>query len=168
MLGNHESYYSSYAASKQVFLTLQAETEQQANGKFILLDRKRYDISPTISVLGCTLFSNVTATQKDFVSFELNNFCHIEGWIVEEHVQKHESDIRWLNVEIQKLMEEADRKIIIMSHYIPTDDARAIDPRRNSSTISSGFLTDLSYKICFSSERVAVWAFGHSHFNCDF
>jgi predicted phosphodiesterase len=168
VLGNHEPYHSSYTASKQLLLTLQVETEQQASGKFVLLDQTRYDLSPTVSILGCTLFSNITAAQKDFVNFGLNDFYHIENWTVEEHVQKHESELSWLNAEIQKLMEGSDHKIIVMSHYSPTDDARAIDPRHQSSTISSGFMTDLSQEICFSSERVAVWAFGHTHFNCDF
>jgi predicted phosphodiesterase len=168
VLGNHEPYHSSYTASKQLLLTLQVETEQQASGKFVLLDQTRYDLSPTVSILGCTLFSNITAAQKDFVNFGLNDFYHIENWTVEEHVQKHESELRWLNVEIQKLMEGSDHKIIIMSHYSPTDDDRAIDPKHQTSTISSGFMTDLSEEICFSSERVAVWAFGHTHFNCDF
>jgi len=41
MLGNHEPYHSSYAVSKQQLLALQAETEQQASGKFVLLDQLR-------------------------------------------------------------------------------------------------------------------------------
>ena len=169
VLGNHEPYHSSYAASKQQLLALQAETEQQASGKFVLLDQTRYDLSPRVSVLGCTLFSNVTAAQKDFVSFGLNDFYHIENWTVEEHVQKHESELRWLNAEVQRLLEkEPDRKIIIMTHYSPTIDARSINPKHGSSNISSGFITDLSGEICFSSEHVAVWVFGHTHFNCDF
>jgi predicted phosphodiesterase len=168
VLGNHEPYHSSYAASKQLLLTLQAETEQQASGKFVLLDQTQYDLSPTVSILGCTLFSNITAAQKDFVSFGLNDFYHIENWTVEEHVQKHESELRWLNEEVKKLMEEPDRKIIIVSHYSPTDNARSVDPQHGSSKISSGFMTDLSREICFSSEQVKVWAFGHTHFNCEF
>lgn len=83
-------------------------------------------------------------------------------------MQKHKSEFRWLNSEVQKLMEGSDRKIIIMSHYSPTDDAYTIDPKHKSSNMSSGFMNDLSQEICFSSERVAVWAFVHTHFNCDF
>ncbi|KAI9694357.1 MAG: hypothetical protein M1820_009005 [Bogoriella megaspora] len=168
VLGNHEPYHSSYTASKQHLLALQTETEQQATGKFVLLDQTRYDISPSISILGCTLFSKITDAQKEYVSFGLNDFYHIKDWTVDDHVQKHESDLRWLNSEVQKVMEEPGRKIIILSHYSPTVDTRAIDPRHQTSNISSGFMTDLSQEICFSSERVAVWAFGHTHFNCDF
>lgn len=168
VLGNHEPYHSTYTASKRHLLALQAETEQQASGKFVLLDQTRYDLSPAVSILGCTLFSKITDAQKDFVNFGLNDFYHIEDWTVEDHVKKHESDLRWLNSEVQRVMEEPDRKIVILSHYSPTDDARTIDPKHRSSNISSGFMTELSQEICFSSERVAVWAFGHTHFNCDF
>ncbi|KAF2760783.1 ser/Thr protein phosphatase superfamily [Pseudovirgaria hyperparasitica] len=171
VLGNHEPYHSSYATCKQHLLALQTETAQQeSTGKFVLLDQTRYDLSPTVSILGCTLFSNITAAQKDYVSFGLNDFYHIADWTVETHVQRHESELRWLNAETQRIMGEPgrDRKIIIMTHYSPTVDARAIDPKHKSSNISSGFMTDLSSEACFSSERVAVWAFGHTHFNCDF
>ncbi|KAF3000106.1 hypothetical protein E8E13_003651 [Curvularia kusanoi] len=106
VLGNHEPYHWSYAASKQTLLTLQAETEQQANGKFVLLDQTRYDLTPTVTILGCTLFSKITDVQKDYVIFGLNDFYHIEDWTVEEHVQNHEDDLKWLNTEVQKLEEE--------------------------------------------------------------
>jgi hypothetical protein len=71
VLGNHDPYHSSYAASKQHLLALQAETEQQASSKFVLFDQTRYDLSPTVSILGCTLFSNITTAQKDFVNFSI-------------------------------------------------------------------------------------------------
>ncbi|OSS49646.1 hypothetical protein B5807_05907 [Epicoccum nigrum] len=157
VLGNHKPYHSSYAASKQNLLTLQAETKQQASGKFILLKQTRYDLSPTVSILGCTLFLNITAAQKDFVSFGLNDFYHIENWTVEEHVQKHESELRWLKAEVQRLTkEEPDHKIIIMSHYSPTVDIRSINPKHSNSNISSGFMTDLSDETCLSSAHIAV------------
>jgi hypothetical protein len=138
VLGNHEPYHSSYADSKHHLLTLQAETEQQANGKVVLLDQTRYDLSPTVSILGCTLFSKITDAQKDFVNFGLNDSYHTDNWTVENQVQKHKSELRWLNSEVQKLMEGSDRKIIIMSHYSPTDDAYTINPKHKSSNISSG------------------------------
>ena len=30
------------------------------------------------------------------------------------------------------------------------------------------FVTDLSDQICWTSANVRLWAFGHTHFNCDF
>ena len=168
VIGNHEPYHSSYPASKQQLLALQAETEHQATGKFVLLDQTRYDLTPTVSILGCTLFSNILPAQKDSVNHRLNDFYHIENWTVEAYAQEHDSDLRWLNAQVLKLEGEPERDVFILTHYSPTEDARAVDPKNKSSAISSGFMTDLSREACFSSESVAVWAFGHTHFNCDF
>ncbi|KAH7406376.1 ser/Thr protein phosphatase superfamily [Phaeosphaeria sp. MPI-PUGE-AT-0046c] len=168
VLGNHEPYFSSWAASKQTLLALQTATQERSTRKFVLLDQTRYDLSPTITILGCTLFSNITTAQMDSVSYGLMEFYNIENWTVEQHVQHHQSDLNWLNAEVQKLTREHDRKIIIMTHHSPTHDARSIDSRHRRSNISSGFMTDLSDQPCFTSERVEVWALGHTHFNCDF
>jgi hypothetical protein len=172
MLGNHEPYHSSPAKSKARLLELQAETEQArdaGHGKFIFLDQSRYNLSSSVTVLGCTLFSTITDEQKDHVSFGLNDFYHIEDWTVEEHIQQHESDLRWLNSEVEKIMaEEPQRQVIILTHYSPTHDNRSIYPKHAKSNISSVFMSDLSQEICFSSNRLRLWAFGHTHFNCDF
>jgi len=44
----------------------------------------------------------------------------------------------------------------------------ASNPKNAGSPILSGFSSDLSGEICWSSVNVRVWAFGHTHFNCDF
>jgi hypothetical protein len=36
------------------------------------------------------------------------------------------------------------------------------------SKLSSGFASDLSREECWKSENVKAWAFGHTHWNCDF
>jgi predicted phosphodiesterase len=171
--GNHEPYHSSLAASKVRLLEFQAKTELdqttgKSYGKFVLLDQTRYDLSPSVTILGCTLFSRITDEQKDFVSFGMNDFYHIQDWTLEDHTQQQASDLRWLNSEVHKIAEEPQRHIIILTHYSPTVDTRAVDPKHMNSNISSGFMSDLSGEICFSSKQVAIWAFGHTHFNCDF
>lgn len=40
--------------------------------------------------------------------------------------------------------------------------------RHKDSNISSGFMTDLSGERCWQRDNVKLWAFGHTHFNCDF
>lgn len=50
----------------------------------MLLDQTRYDLSPAVSILGCTLFSKITDAQKDFVNFGLDDFYHIKNWTVED------------------------------------------------------------------------------------
>jgi hypothetical protein len=48
---------------------------------------------------------------------------------------------------------------------------RAADERhRKSETapVASGFATDLGREECWTNPSVALWAFGHTHFSCDF
>ncbi|KAI1371660.1 hypothetical protein F4677DRAFT_434781 [Hypoxylon crocopeplum] len=55
-----------------------------------------------------------------------------------------------------------------LNWHNPTFNERAVDPEHKDSSIQSGFATDLSDQICWQSDRVKIWAFGHTHFNCDF
>ena len=65
-------------------------------------------------------------------------------------------------------LEQSDVRIMIFTHWNPSRDARAVDPRHATSSITSAVSTDLSMEKCFQSEKVKLWAFGHTHYNCDF
>ena len=83
------------------------------------------------------------------------------------HNEAHQRDLAWLNAQVADL-EQADVKIMIFSHWSPSRDVRALEPRHVGSPIASAFSTELSDEACFKSDRVKVWAFGHTHYNCDF
>lgn len=172
VLGNHEPYHSSWAEVKFSVKGFQERIETEKGetlGKIFLLDQTRYDISPTLSILGCTLFSSVAPEQIESVSFGLNDFYHIEDWSVEAHREAHVADVAWLNKEIDSISRsEPDRKVIVLTHYCPTTHDNVIDPKHRNSNISSGFMTDLTNEKCWKSDAVMLWAFGHTHFNCDF
>jgi hypothetical protein len=174
LLGNHEPYHSNWAATKQALQNFSQQMISKKNsdtnlGSFILLDQTRYDLSPSLTILGCTLFSNILPSQTEHVSFGLNYFYHIENWTVEQHNEAHTSDLAWLNNQVRSIAEsEPDRKLIILTHHSPTTSQQAVDPAHSGSKISSGFASDLSGGICWRSANVKVWAFVHTHFNCDF
>ena len=135
----------------------------------MFLNRTRYDVSDSMTILGCTLFSKVTPEQREHVSSGLNDFRQIEGWSVELHNEAHKRDIEWLDGQVQAIeRNEPKRKIVILTHYAPTVDERSVDPQHRRSSISLGFSTDLKEHVCWTSEKVKVWAFGHTHFNCDY
>ncbi|KAJ5361752.1 hypothetical protein N7541_002596 [Penicillium brevicompactum] len=180
LLGNHEPYHSTWVETKQEIhqfstsvnqrrVTL-GQNEQIKYGSFVFLDQTRYDASSNVTVLGCTLFSQVDETHKEHVSFGLNDFYHINDWTVEEHTAAHQSDLAWLNAQVSQIAtEEPHRKIVVFTHHSPvTQDARAVDPRHANSRISSGFATDLSSQECWKSPLVRLWAFGHTHFNVNY
>lgn len=174
LLGNHEPYHSSWADVTMKIHKFERETCQRAErepesrlGRFVFLNRTRYDVSDDVTVLGCTLYSHVPPENAERVNFGLTDFYQIDDWTVESHNAAHATDLAWLNAQVAAI--GPGRKIVILTHHSPvTHDARAIDPAHAGSAISSGFVTDLSGEECWTNTQVAVWAFGHTHYNCDF
>ncbi|EKG16434.1 Metallo-dependent phosphatase [Macrophomina phaseolina MS6] len=173
LLGNHEPYHSTWSAAflrlRQFEKTIQDERcSTKGLGAFVLLDKTRYDLSPTITILGCTLYSNVPADQHAHVRLS-KDFYQIKSWTVEAHTAAHAENLAWLNASVSAITKaEPERQVIILTHYSPTSDKRSIDPRHANSKNSSGFLTDLSGENCWNCPNVRAWAYGHTHFNCDF
>ncbi|KAJ5131271.1 uncharacterized protein N7515_007310 [Penicillium bovifimosum] len=171
VLGNHEPYHSTWPETKSRIKSFEAElasSRSETRGQFVLLDQTRYDISPTVTVLGCTLFSEVVPEQEESVSFGLNDFYHIADWSIEAHREAHRADLDWLNREIDSISRlEPERKVAVFTHYCPLVVEDVIDPKHGDSKISSGFMTDLSNECCWKNS-VGLWAFGHTHYNCDF
>jgi hypothetical protein len=167
--GNHEAYYSNWPETLDILLTFERDVRNNATlGDFILLDRTVFRMPDTnIVILGCSLFSSISAENRMAVSFGLNDFFVINDWDVDSHNEAHKRDIAWLNTQVAEL-EQSDVHIMIFTHWSPSNDARAIDPRHATSSIASAFSTDLSKEKCFQSKKVKTWAFGHTHYNCDF
>lgn len=167
--GNHEAYGSSWPDTIGILRDIERQfREDSALGEFVLLDRTIFRIPETNTViLGCSLFSFIPPESQEAVSMGLSDFYQIDNWSVEAHNQAHARDVAWLNEQVTS-PETSGSKIMVFSHWSPTRDARASAPRHAGSSISSGFLTDLSAEACFRSDRVKLWAFGHTHFNCDF
>ena len=176
LLGNHEAYGTSLPAARATMRSF-AETMEIAHatniisGKFVYLDQSRFDISNRISILGCTLFSSIHPEQVAQTSLFLSDFSSIENWTVSDHCTAHASDVAWLNSEVARIaQQEPLREIVILTHHSPTILEAATDPRhkKDSAQVRSGFSTDLSRQLCWISPQVKLWAFGHTHFNCDF
>ncbi|KAL3417807.1 calcineurin-like phosphoesterase [Phlyctema vagabunda] len=154
VLGNHEPYYSDWASTKQQLRDFETDT--------------RYDLTSDLTILGCTLFSHVPGAQEESVSMGVNDFYYIADWDVARHNAAHASDLAWLDKQIAAL-HGSGRRIIVLTHYSPTTSVEAADTVYGSgSKISSAFSTDLSRAPSWLSDGVKVWAFGHTHYNCDF
>ncbi|KAF1348912.1 hypothetical protein BDV97DRAFT_370135 [Delphinella strobiligena] len=150
-------------------MLIDEERQSVRLGRFVFLERTRYDLTPDLTILGCTLYSRIQPEQHDYVSFGLNDYYHIKDWTVEDHDIAHTADLAWLNEQVSEIAaNEPNRRVSIFTHHSPTIDSRAMDPNHANSKISSGFMTDLSSECCWTSPNVKLWAFGHTHFNCDF
>ena len=169
--GNHEAYGSSWDEALETLREFEQHVRKDASvGDFILLDREVFWLPGTdTAVLGCSLFSFVPPQSEMAVSFGLQDFFQTEGgWDVGKHNEAHKRDLAWLNAQVSDLEKKKDVKVIIFSHWSPSTDPKSLDPRHIGSPITSGFSTDLSREKCFTSGNVKLWAFGHTHYNCDF
>ncbi|RDL40478.1 uncharacterized protein BP5553_00457 [Venustampulla echinocandica] len=169
LLGNHEAYQMTLEAAEEKMRTFAKTVARTYGNRFIFLNRTRYDVNPTITILGCTLWSHILPSQMAEVEARLTDFNQVRGireWGLEEHLKEHQQDVAWLNSEVEKMHnEEPERQIIVFTHHSPTIDPRANNPIHTNSTVRSGFVTDLSSELCWKSAQVKLWAFGHTHYS---
>lgn len=173
VLGNHEPHGTTWQIAKsrvrEFEVRMERLRESSTIAKFVFLDQGRWDVNESLTILGCTLFSNVFRCQAVDVGKRVKDFRNIRDWTVDMHVSEHRADLQWLNDQVSHISRtEAHRKIAILSHYSPASDKRAVKPQHIDSPVSSGFMTDLSQELCGASDSVVFWAFGHTHYNCDF
>jgi hypothetical protein len=136
-------------------------------GELILLDRTRLDLSPSLTILGATLWSQLNTDDVEFLSKALKDFRRIEGLTPEAYNILHHADVEWLNTQVELIrVNEPGRQIIIFTHHAPVVGSTS-DPRYAGSPSNSAFATDLIEKTCWGSP-VKIWAFGHTHWSCDF
>ncbi|OAQ58616.1 Ser/Thr protein phosphatase [Pochonia chlamydosporia 170] len=181
VFGNHEPYerdetpqqatYQDAIEQMEHFQTLVNNGSDQRKGKFVFLNRSRYDVDDSITILGCTLFSHISENQQSTASLFVSDFSNIPSWTVQQHNAAHEQDLAWLNTQVTEIsQQEPHRRIVILTHYCPTLVAEAHDPEHleDSRNVMSAFATDLCDQPCWKSSAVRVWVFGHTHHNCDY
>ncbi|OAQ69505.1 calcineurin-like phosphoesterase [Purpureocillium lilacinum] len=167
--GNHEAYHSDWPRTLDTLRAFEQQVQSDdAIGEFVLLDRATYRLPGTdVVILGCSLFSFVPRASEMAVGLGINDYFQTYDWDVDAQNEAHVRDLAWLNGQVAEL-EQTGSKIMIFTHWSPTRHANATDPRHAGSAITSGFATDLSGEKCFASDSVRLWAFGHTHYNCDF
>jgi hypothetical protein len=172
VIGNHEPYQLPYALAVQKLRDFETEATANYGGRFILLNRNRYDLDSSTIILGCTLWTAILPAQATEAALRLTDFNEhrgIRNWTISDHLEQHRLDVEWLDSQVREIREnEPHRQIVVLTHHSPTLDLRATDPRHRGSVLSSGFATDLSGNLCWTSEMVGLWAFGHTHYNCEF
>ncbi|TGO30594.1 hypothetical protein BPAE_0004g00510 [Botrytis paeoniae] len=150
--GNHEAYGTKVKAALATMLGFQRTMDEYREegvemGRFVFLNRTRFDITDSLTVLGCTLFSHISDKQRQSVSLFCSDFSEKLEWDIDAHNASHREDLT-----------------------CPTMLEAANDPTKleDSNQVRSAFVTDLSDQVCWTSSSVRLWAFGHTHYNCDF
>ena len=173
VMGNHEPYTTTLENAIATFKDWEKLLNMEFEGRFHFLDKTRVDIDSRVTILGCTLWSHVPAHHAYNVITTVKGFRDKTGiWdrSLGDHNADHARDLWWLNANVRTIEEEEpEREIIILTHHSPTTDPRANSKRfPPERSLNSAFRTDLSSEKCWMSPSVKVWAFGHTHFSCQF
>ena len=173
VLGNHEFYRMTLENATAKVQTWETTLTKEFGARFHVMNRTRIDISPTLTLLGCTLWSSVPQPAQREVAAALKDFDEKHGiWdrSVLDHNADHAADVSWLNNTIAAIeTDESEREIIVLTHHCPTTDPRANSKRfPPERPMNSAFRTDVSAEKCWTSPNVKVWAYGHTHFSCQF
>lgn len=165
VLGNHEFYGGSFESAFETARRL--EQEPSLNGRLILLHQRRYDIPDShVTILGCTLWSDIPENSRDIVHYK------IQDWTVDEHNAAHKSDLNWLRNEVQSIYnthkknptESSKRSILVATHHAPAMH-RTSSPQHAKNPWSAAFATDL---LSQPWNGVNNWVFGHTHYSTEF
>ncbi|TVY16333.1 hypothetical protein LARI1_G007560 [Lachnellula arida] len=164
-----------HVGDERLFAFLEKQLERYWVVYFLLGNHEPYHLSLALAKAKVNTFAekmkrlNAKSTVGKRCSARLVDFRDTLRWTVDDHNLAHESDLRWLNEKVAELeREEPARKIVIFTHHSPCGDPRANNPKHQGSEVSSGFMTDLRDERCWKSSAVRMWAFGHTHYNCDF
>ncbi|KAH7093516.1 hypothetical protein FB567DRAFT_610045 [Paraphoma chrysanthemicola] len=175
VLGNHEAYGTTLDIAIEKLQGFEASVQERWGGvkkRFTFLNRTRIDISPTLTLLGCTLWTHIPAPSASACASLLTDFNVQTGiWdrSIHEHNSDHARDVAWLNASVKSIAdEEPGREIVVLTHHSPTVDVRANSARHAGSSVRWGFRTDLSAEVCWTNANVVVWGFGHTHYDCQF
>ncbi|KAJ5715680.1 calcineurin-like phosphoesterase [Penicillium malachiteum] len=147
VLGNHEFYEGTLEEGLEKAKRL--EQEPCLKGRLILLHQKRYDLPDSqVTILGCTLWSNIPAEVADIVQYKISDF------------QKNQ---RLRKMERQKIRIKK-RSILVVTHHAPLM-RKTSSPQHAHNPWTAAFGTDIIPQI---SHLIRTWVFGHTHFTTDF
>ncbi|KAH8116074.1 hypothetical protein DFH11DRAFT_1481974, partial [Phellopilus nigrolimitatus] len=91
----------------------------------------RIDISPNITVLGCTFWSRLNPVDPDIVPCSLTDFHAIVKFDLSAYQALHERDFAWLEDALTHIHgEEPGRHLIVLTHHVPTIEGTS-DPKYN-------------------------------------
>lgn len=112
----------------------------------MLLSCARSDITPELTILGCTLWSAIDPENLSFISIGLNDFYRIGDLDLETYGLLHTDELTWLSKETDAIkVKEPHRRIAFFTHHAPTLIDIA-DPRYHDGPSSLAFATELTGK----------------------
>lgn len=175
VLGCHEAYNTTFKNAKEQVRKFADYIDRQRQyhrdiGRFVFLDRTRFDIDDTVTILGCTLYSRIAANRRGTVTKFVSDFSDIQDWTIDGHNTAHRTDLAWLNSRVVNIArDEPHRFLVVLTHFCPTTHPDALEEGSSEEAIQiqSANLTNLDDQFCWNSPQVKIWAFGRTHHCCD-
>ena len=171
VLGNHEFFGITRQEGLRLAVELQASP--RTKGRLNILNRTRCDLETsrgTVTILGCTLQSNIPPEAEDIVNLKVADFRKIVDWGIADHVAEHKLDIQWLEGEIDDIVRQGAKRpnsIVVITHHAPSTKGTS-SPQDEGNPWSSAFGTDLLGSGNTSSlNRVNYWISGHTHYSTE-
>ncbi|KAI1646068.1 uncharacterized protein F4817DRAFT_366271 [Daldinia loculata] len=141
-------------------------------GDFVFLDNSRYDIlNENVTILGATLFTNPPRGQRHCTDAYYRNEIRT-NYDVRKHMLAHFDTMSYLSHEVAALAHEDPRRsIIILTHHCPTLNTEAVGqpPVVDRGGMKYRYACDLTKEHPWiEADAVKLWAFGSTHYNCDY
>ncbi|KAI1439489.1 Metallo-dependent phosphatase-like protein [Annulohypoxylon stygium] len=168
VLGNHEFYGLSYDSGIEEARRL--AQEPRLAGKLVLLNRTRWDDPDSdLTLLGCTLWSEIPDRDCDIVKSRISDFRMIREWNTQKHNEAHLVEVAWLRNQVAQAAshhhDEPPRRILVVTHHAPCVKGTS-RPKDAHKPWSCAFATDLVNRGGW--DNVKAWVFGHTHYSTRF
>ena len=131
-------------------------TDARAEGSAALLAAAH----AAAGVVGATLWSTITASQRADVERCVGDYRRIRNWTVDDCNRNHLADARAIAAAIG-VARAHDKRVVVVSHHPPFADGSS-HPKYAGDRLSSAFAADLD-PATFFTRPVAAWCYGHTH-----
>lgn len=163
VLGNHEFYGLDYQLGLDEARRLMEEPS--LGGTVVLLHKTRWDdLNSTLTIIGCTLWSEIPEQVSGVIESKINDFKKIDGWTVQKHNEIHTMEAAWLREQVAALKGGAKRQLLVATHHAPCIEGTS-RPGDSNNPWTPAFATDLLDQQGWAG--IDVWAFGHTHYSTD-
>jgi len=166
--GNHEFYGYKPRQNKEKLEAKQKKVISKFNNVH-LLENSYIDLEG-VRVVGTTLWTHVPANAVADVEWYINDYRSIYTGkrMIDAKITNswHETAVRYLNT----VIDESPLPVVVLTHHAPlmhgTSDPKYEQSKDSDTRLANhGFATNLE---SLMKENVKLWAFGHTHWCCDF
>lgn len=153
IIGNHEYYYSDYNSTlKQV-----KSICLKAGDNVYFLDNDCVEINENLVIIGSTLWSDIS--KHNFYDIYKDNL----SFSFDEYKRLFYKSFDFLKNKIEEYKRKKF-KIIVVTHYVPTNNIRFQHPRYKFTTLQDCFISNTNL---IETLEPDFWIFGHTHYSFD-